>query len=58
MWKKKYAGLILSEMKILRELENENRRLKKVVADLVLDKEIRQDVVKRKLLGRSASARS
>lgn len=27
MWKKKYAGLILSEMKILRELENEDRRL-------------------------------
>jgi len=38
-----------SEMKKLRELEDENRRLKKIVADLMLDKEMLQDVVKRKL---------
>lgn len=48
-WKKKYAGLLPSEMKKLRELEDENRRLKKIVADLMLDKEMLQDVVKRKL---------
>ena len=48
-WKKKYAGLMPSEMKKLHELEDENRRLKKIVADLMLDKEMLQDVVKRKL---------
>ncbi len=48
-WKKKYAGLMPSEMKKLRELEDENRRLKKIIADLMLDKEMLQDVVKRKL---------
>ena len=46
---RKYAGLMPSEMKKLRELEDENRRLKKIVADLMLDKEMLQDVVKRKL---------
>jgi len=35
-WKKKYAGLLPSEMRRLRELEDENRRLKKIVADLSL----------------------
>ncbi len=48
-WKKKYAGLMPSEMKRLRELEAENVRLKKIVADLSLDKEMLQDVIKRKL---------
>ncbi len=38
-----------SEMKRLRELEQENARLKKIVADLALDKEMLQDVIKRKL---------
>jgi hypothetical protein len=38
-----------SEMKRLRELEQENARLKKIVADLTLDKEMLQDVIKRKL---------
>jgi len=36
-WKKKYGGLMPSEMKKLRELEDENRRLKKIVADLMLE---------------------
>jgi len=36
-WKKKYSGLMPSEMKKLRELEDENRRLKKIVADLMLE---------------------
>ncbi len=48
-WKKKYAGLMLSEMRRLRELEDENGRLKKIVADLTLDREMLQDVIKRKL---------
>ena len=38
-----------SEMKRLRELEQENARLKKIVSDLALDKEMLQDVIKRKL---------
>jgi len=48
-WRKKYAGLMPSEMKRLRELEHENAKLKKIVADLALDKEMLQDVIKRKL---------
>ena len=48
-WKKKYAGLMPSEMKRLRELEEENSRLKRIVADLTLDREMLQDVIKRKL---------
>jgi putative transposase len=38
-----------SEMKRLRELEDENGRLKRIVADLSLDKEMLQDIVRRKL---------
>ena len=48
-WKKRYAGLMPSEMRRLRELEEENSRLKRIVADLSLDKEMLQDVIKRKL---------
>ena len=48
-WTKKYAGMLPTDMKKLRELEDENRRLKKIVADLSLDKEILQGVIKRKL---------
>ena len=48
-WKKKYSGLMPSEMKRLRELEEENNRLKRIVADLTLDREMLQDVIKRKL---------
>ena len=48
-WKKKYGGLLPSEMKHLRQLEEENSRLKRTVADLSLDKEMLQDVIKRKL---------
>ena len=48
-WKKKYGGMMPSEMKRLRELEEENGRLKRIVADLSLDKEMLQDVIKRKL---------
>ncbi len=48
-WKKKYAGLLPSEMKRLKQLEDENGRLKKIVADLTLDREMLQDVIRRKL---------
>ena len=48
-WRKKYAGLMPSEMRRLRELEDENGRLKRIVADLTLDREMLQDVIKRKL---------
>jgi len=48
-WKKKYAGLLPTEMRRLRELEEENSRLKRIVADLTLDREMLQDIVRRKL---------
>ena len=48
-WKKKYGGLMPSEMKRLKQLEADNARLKRIVADLSLDKEMLQDVIKRKL---------
>ena len=48
-WKKKYAGLLPTEMKRLKQLEDENGRLKKIVADLTLDREMLQDVIRRKL---------
>jgi len=48
-WKKKYAGLLPDEMRRLKQLEDENARLKKIVADLTLDREMLQDVIRRKL---------
>ena len=48
-WKKKYAGLMPSEMKRLRQLEEENAKLKRIVADLSLDKAMLQDVLSKKL---------
>jgi len=48
-WKKKYDGLLPSEMRRLRQLEDENGKLRKVVADLSLDKEMLQDALRRKL---------
>jgi putative transposase len=48
-WRKKYGGLMPSEMKRLKQLEEENGRLKRIVADLSLDKEMLQDVIRRKL---------
>jgi putative transposase len=48
-WKKKFDGLLLAEMRRLKQLEDENARLRKLVADLSLDKEMLQDVVRRKL---------
>ncbi len=48
-WKKKYSGLIPSEVRRLKMLEDENRRLKQMVADLSLDKHMLQDVLSKKL---------
>ncbi len=48
-WRKKYGGLLPSEMKRLKQLEEENGKLKKIVADLSLDKAMLQDVIRRKL---------
>lgn len=48
-WRKKYGGLMPSEMKRLKQLDEENQRLKKLVADLALDKEMLQDVIRRKI---------
>lgn len=48
-WKKRFAGLGPSELRRLRQLEEENTRLKKLVADLSLDKVMLQDVVRRKI---------
>ncbi|PSL17730.1 putative transposase [Shimia abyssi] len=48
-WRKRYAGLMSAEMKRLKVLDEENNRLKRLVADLSLDKAMLQDVIKRKL---------
>lgn len=48
-WRKRYGGMMPSEMKRLKQLEEENMRLKKLVADLSLDKEMLQEVVRKKL---------
>lgn len=48
-WKNRYAGLLPTEMKRLKQLEDENARPKKIVADLTLDLEMLQDVIRRKL---------
>ena len=48
-WKKKYGGLGVSELRKLRQLEEENIQLKKLVADLSLDKHMLQEVIKKKL---------
>lgn len=47
-WKRRYAGLGLSELRDLRQLREENRKLKTLVADLTLDKHIPQEVLSKK----------
>ena len=48
-WKKKYGGLGMSELRRLKQLEEENRKLKQMVADLSLDKHMLQEVLSKKL---------
>jgi len=47
-WKKQFAGMGVPEIRRLKQLEDENARLKRLVADLTLDKTMLQDVLKRK----------
>ncbi len=48
-WKKKFGGMGVTELRRLRQLEEENQRLKRLVADLSLDKEMLQEVIKKVL---------
>jgi putative transposase len=48
-WKKQFAGLGVQELRELRSLRDENRKLKQVVADLTLDRHILQEIVRKKL---------
>lgn len=49
VWKKKYANLGVSELRRLKLLEDENARLKRLAADLTLDKHILNEVIRKKL---------
>ncbi len=49
IWKSKYGGMQSSDIKRLRELEEENRKLKQMYADLALDHRILKDVIEKKL---------
>lgn len=48
-WRTKYGGMDLPMMKKLKELEDENRRLKKMYAEVSMDKEILQEIIEKKL---------
>lgn len=48
-WKSKYSGMDVSQVKRLKELEEENRKLKQMYADLALDNRILRDVIEKKL---------
>ena len=48
-WKKRYAGMGVSELRRLKTLEDENSSLRRLVADLSLDKHILQEIVEKKL---------
>ena len=48
-WEKKLEGLMPSEVRKLRQLEEENARLRRLVADLSLDKEMLQEVIRKKV---------
>ncbi len=47
-WRKKFGGMDVSDARRLKQLEEENRRLKRLVADLTLDKQMLQDLASRK----------
>jgi putative transposase len=48
-WKSKYSGMDVSQIRRLKELEEENRKLKQMYADLALDNRILKDVIEKKL---------
>jgi putative transposase len=54
-WKRRYAGLGLNELRELRQLREENRKLKTLVADLTLDRHILQEVLSKKPEARGAA---
>jgi putative transposase len=54
-WRQKYGGLGPSELRKLKQLEEENNKLKRIVADLSLDKAMLQDVLSKKILSLHAS---
>jgi putative transposase len=56
-WKKKYGGLGVPELRRPKQLEEENQHFKQLVADLSLDKQMLQDVLKKSFEARAASAR-
>ena len=49
VWRKKYSGLALNELRELRQLREENGKLKRLVADLSLDRHMLQEIVRKKL---------
>src|ERR1044072_952002 len=55
-WKSEYGGMQASDIKRLRELEDENRRLKQISADLLLENRALKDVIAKKLRGQPRSA--
>jgi putative transposase len=55
VWKKKYGGLSLTELRELRQLREENSKLKRLVADLTLDRHVLQEIVKKRAERRAAS---
>ena len=56
-WKQKYGGMLPSDMKRLKQLEEENTKLKKLVADLSLDKVMLQDVLSKNWPGLPTGAK-
>jgi len=54
-WKRKFAGMGIAELRRLRQLEEENRRLKQLVADLTLDRHMLQEVIRKKLSSRRST---
>ncbi len=56
-WKKRYAGMGIVEMRWVKQLEDENRRLKGLVADLTLDKHMLQEVLRKKRVLKPAALR-
>ncbi len=48
-WKKQFAGMGVPEIRRLKQLEDENAKPKRIVADLTLDREMLQDIIRRKL---------
>lgn len=56
VWKKKYSGLALNELRELRQLREENGKLKRLVADLSLDRHMLQEIVRKKLSSLASDA--